>query len=290
MRHTKTLSFIVILTLSLRLQASRIVAIGDLHGDYLGTTLILQKADLIDGDLNWVGSDTTLVQVGDQIDRGGGDKAIIDLFEKITIQAQQDGGRVYPLLGNHELMNVELDFRYVFDGGWEGFDDFYSSPRENFVERLPSFQRGRAMAFTPGGAYAKILSHRKVLLRLNDFIFVHGGLTPEFAKVGIDKLNKEVSNWMKGLTSKPQWVSDSNGPFWSRHYSDNPTGEDCKMLKEALELVGSKVMIVAHTVQDNGINSACDGQVIRIDTGISSYYGGPIEALEISDQGYRVID
>lgn len=290
MHHVKLLSFIIIFTLSLKLHASRIVAIGDLHGDYLGTTLILQKADLIDGNLNWVGSDATLVQVGDQIDRGAGDKAIIDLFEKLSIQARKDGGRVYPLLGNHELMNVELDFRYVFDGGWEGFDDFYSITRENFVERLPSFQRGRAMAFRPGGAYAKILSQRKVLLRLNDFIFVHGGLTPQFAEVGIDKLNKEVSNWMKGLTSKPQWVSDSNGPFWSRHYSDTPTKEDCEMLKEALDLVGSKVMIVAHTVQENGINSACGGKVIRIDTGISSYYGGPVEALEISNQGYRVID
>ena len=48
-------------------------------------------------------------------------------------------------------------------------------------------------------------------------------------------------------------------------------------------------MIVGHTVQDGGINALCDGALWRIDTGMASYYGGPIEVLELTESGPRVL-
>jgi len=42
-------------------------------------------------------------------------------------------------------------------------------------------------------------------------------------------------------------------------------------------------MVVAHTVQEHGITSACDGKLWRIDVGLAKLYGGPIEVLELGD-------
>ena len=48
-------------------------------------------------------------------------------------------------------------------------------------------------------------------------------------------------------------------------------------------------MIVGHTVQKKGITSACGGMVWRIDVGMSTYYGGQAQVLEIADGKVRVI-
>ena len=61
------------------------------------------------------------------------------------------------------------------------------------------------------------------------------------------------------------------------------------MLKTSLDILKAEIMFVAHTVQENGINSACDGKVVRTDTGISSYYGGKKEAVLIKNgKLYRI--
>ncbi|PYT21070.1 MAG: hypothetical protein DMG57_39860 [Acidobacteria bacterium] len=43
----------------------RLVAIGDIHGDFEWFTAVLRSAGLLDEDGNWTGGKTHLVQVGD---------------------------------------------------------------------------------------------------------------------------------------------------------------------------------------------------------------------------------
>ena len=40
----------------------RVVAIGDIHGNYDGFVSILQRAGLVDDDVHWIGGTTTFVQ------------------------------------------------------------------------------------------------------------------------------------------------------------------------------------------------------------------------------------
>ena len=95
---------------------SRVVAIGDLHADLEATTRTLQMAGLIDSTGAWIGGDTTLVQTGDTTDRGPDSKAVIELLIRISTEAESTGGRVVTLLGNHEVMNLHGDWRYVSPG------------------------------------------------------------------------------------------------------------------------------------------------------------------------------
>ncbi|RCU45706.1 hypothetical protein DU002_14705 [Corallincola holothuriorum] len=260
-----------------------VFAIGDLHGDYSAMVSILRAAKLIDGSNNWIGGSKTLVQVGDQLDRGDTEKQILDLFENLIVQAQQSGGQVLVLNGNHETMNVELDFRYVTTGGFRQFEGYYNnSITDSDVVSLPSSQRGRAVAFKPGGPYAKVLSEHNAIVMVGRTVFVHGGITPSHARYGIDNINAEISEWMKGYSREPSSVGGS-GPLWNRDYGDDTlSASDCQQLNETLSALNASRMVIAHTRQ-RSINQACDGKVWRVDVGMASYYGGRLQALKITN-------
>ena len=99
----------------------RIVAVGDVHGRYDQLISILEGTALVDGDSKWVGGKSNLVLCGDLVDRGPDDRAILDLVRRLQEEAKSAGGAVHALLGNHEVMNLIKDLRYVTDGGYAAF-------------------------------------------------------------------------------------------------------------------------------------------------------------------------
>lgn len=271
--------------LSVQAAKHRVVAIGDVHGDFGNMKKVIKLTGVMNDKNQWTGGETVLVQVGDQLDRGDGERGIIDLLENLNKQAQKVGGAVLVLNGNHETMNVDLDFRYVTEKGAKAFATFFTNTTkvDSILEKIPDNLKGRAVAFRPGGPYANLLANHNTVLIIGNSLFVHGAVTPKFAKYGIEKINSEIQKWMQNKKEKPNFLDDENGPLWSRKYSKDVSKKDCKSLKKSLSILGIKRMIVAHTVQKNGINSACGGKVWRIDTGISSHYDGKLEALEIID-------
>ena len=108
---------------------SRVVAIGDIHGDFDALNSILKNAGIIDTSGRWIASDATLVQVGDFTDRGPKVRAVMDLLMDLERQAAAAGGRVAVLLGNHEVMNLIGDVRYVTPAIYETFANQGSSRR-----------------------------------------------------------------------------------------------------------------------------------------------------------------
>ena len=59
------------------------------------------------------GGNATLVQTGDLIDRGAKGREAMDLLMWLQKGAAKARGNVVPLLGNHEVMNIVGDLRYV---------------------------------------------------------------------------------------------------------------------------------------------------------------------------------
>ncbi|KAH6582164.1 hypothetical protein BASA61_008672 [Batrachochytrium salamandrivorans] len=87
----------------------RVVAVGDLHGDFEMSVETLQVAKIINDDLEWIAGNTILVQTGDVVDRGHDTIELYDLLRDLTDQAKKHGGRLIQLLGNHEVMNMAED-------------------------------------------------------------------------------------------------------------------------------------------------------------------------------------
>lgn len=266
----------------------RLVAIGDLHGDLDHARRALRLAGAIDANDRWTGGRLVVVQAGDEIDRGDDDRAILDLVEDLKRQATAAGGELVALLGNHEIMNASLDFRYVTAGSFAAFP---AAPGDEAgVPGMSAQQRGRAAAFAPGGAYAAMLARRPLVAEVGDSVFVHGGVLPKHVAYGLGRMNDQVDDWLLGKQhAAPAVVTAEDGPVWTRAYSGEDGEPDCADLTRALAALRAKRMVVGHTVQHRGVNSACGGAVWRIDVGLSHFFGGPIEAVEIRGDSVTVL-
>jgi hypothetical protein len=267
----------------------RIVAVGDVHGDIEAARRALRLAGVINARDDWSGSQDLVVQVGDQLDRGDDEKAILRWFARLAQQAFDAGGGFFALNGNHETMNVSLDFRYVTPGGWQDFADTAQPEGDAQLANFPSEQRGRTAAFRPGGPFARMLAEQNTVMVIGRNVFVHGGVLPVHFGQGLRRINEDIRAWMLGAGPKPASISSDESLVWSRHFSSETGPEECALLGESLDLAGADRMIVAHTVQSDGINSFCADRVWRVDVGLAAHYDGPTQVLEIIGDTIRIM-
>jgi len=271
----------------------RVVAIGDIHADLGALRTALRTAGAINARDEWVGGALTVVQLGDLIGRSDEEKQVLDFVFDLQRRARQAGGMVHALIGNHEVFGGRLDNQAVGPNpfpAWETVPGLrLDDPR---LRHLPPYARARGAALMPGGPYARQIAELPVVLKLGQTVFVHGGVVPRWARYGIDRINREVRDWLMGLTAEPdsaQGVDDGDRVMWTRQFSANVTSADCALLEQSLKLLGARRMIVAHTVHAE-ITARCDGRVWAVDVGMSRAYGGHVEVLEIvNDSQLRVL-
>ncbi|KAL0298093.1 UNVERIFIED_CONTAM: Shewanella-like protein phosphatase 1 [Sesamum calycinum] len=247
----------------------RIVAIGDLHGDLDKARCALQMAGVLssDGRDLWVGGQTVLVQLGDILDRGDNEIAILSLLKSLDIQAKANGGAVFQVNGNHETMNVEGDFRYVDQGAFDECADF--------LEHLEICNHNWEEAF---------ISWVGVSERSKKSIICSAAV-----EYGIERINREVSYWMKGLA----WKMIIQKSLLLPPRVKNPELcllSDPSILQETLQALGAKGMVVGHTPQATGVNCEFNCRIWRIDVGMSrGVLDSRPEVLEIREGRARAI-
>ena len=314
-------------------KVKRLIAIGDVHGDLSATIKALKLANVIPlsisnntmdvNKINWSGGNTVVVQLGDQIDRvrpsnlinnicsdddpelyqdEGSDLKIISLFNKLHQQAISQGGACLSILGNHELMNVEGDFRYVSPREFREFGNFFKANKSLKNTNVPYGFRERKEAFAPGGIIAKKLAEtRYSTVQVGSWVFVHGGLTKYIAeRYTLEELNNCVKKWLMGEECEvvEQGINDiyhndddSVSPFWSRIFSDleefnDPSNGYEAEFYETIRALNRKNnrtpqnqirgMVLGHSPQfmyGKGINSACNDSIWRVDIGMSRAFG-----------------
>jgi hypothetical protein len=274
----------------------RLVAIGDLHGDLDVTRRAFRLAGGTDARDAWIGGSLVIVQMGDLIGRGHEDRAVLEFVFDLQARAKAAGGAVHVIIGNHEVFAARPDHRWVDPRAFAAFRDVpglnLAHPR---LADVPADERPRAAALMPGGPYARRLAEFPAVLRVGSTIFAHGGVLPLWARHGIDRINGEVSAWLAGRTSEPASAlglddgSADDGVMWSRHFAASPESAACPPALQSLTMLGARRMVVAHTVRP-AIESRCDGRIWSIDVGLSRYYGGTLQVLEIlNDQTVSVI-
>jgi len=215
-----------------------VVAIADVHGDFDDLVALLQRTGLIDKQNHWTGGKTTFVQVGDLIDRGPKPREVMDLMMALEKEAAQAGGRVISLLGNHEMMNIMGDLRYVTPVNYASFADGNSEKRqksayEEYVKwrdshapllaelpqpmeltesewmarHPPGFIEQRE-AFGPKGEYGEWLRGHAALAEIEGIIFLHGGIHPDLAKMKLEEMNKQIHDEIKTFDASKQYLQN----------------------------------------------------------------------------------
>jgi len=272
--------------------AEHIVAIGDLHGDMDATRRALRLAGAIDEQDRWIGGELVVMQTGDQLDRGDDERAILHLLERLQAEAAATGGAVVVLNGNHELMNVKGRLSYVTNGGLTDFAEF--APTHIDLADAPMLEvepgkRGRLAAFRPGGPYALMLAEHNVIQIVGENLFVHGGVVTRHLEYGLETINTQVSDWMRGERPRIDWMHKSVSPTWCRIYSVAENDSARAELAHVLETLGVKRMIIGHTIKEGGITPQYEGRVWCVDVGLGEPYGGPVEVLQIKGDEVTVL-
>lgn len=270
---------------------SVVYVLGDLHGDLNAAKAAMALTGATNTAGEWTGQGLTVVQTGDLIDRGPEDRAVLDWFEQLAAEAPRHDSVLHLLNGNHEIMNVEGDFRYIHPDSMAAFSDLADASRSEQlgIADAPLAVQGRANAFAPGGRYAQQLAKRPAVLVLGDTLFVHGGILPEHVTYGLEQINTDYEQHLEKGTPLPAILQPSDtSPLWTRIYSQPAQAADCVSLQAVLTRLKLQRMVVAHSVHPH-INSACNDQVWRIDTGMSKAYQGRIEVLKLQGNSARVL-
>ncbi|MCW8873807.1 MAG: metallophosphoesterase [Xanthomonadales bacterium] len=296
----------------------RIVAVGDLHGDYDNYLATLRAAGIVDRKGKWAGGAAHLVQTGDIPDRGPDTLKIIEHITRLDKQARRKGGRVHSLIGNHEAMNVYGDLRYVSEGEYAAFATRGSEAlRDRYFElylarieaqdperyaALPADFRDKwnmehplgwlehrqawDPAWNPDGQYAKWVLNSKVAIRINETLFLHGGISGFYCQNSLDSLTENVRSHLKNFEPGNAGIlEDDFGPLWYRGLSGVEPLATPETVDAILAQHGIKHIAVGHTPTSGVIWPRYDAKVIMIDTGISRAYGGHLGYLEITSAG-----
>ncbi len=250
----------------------RIVAVGDVHGDFYRMVEILRYAGLVDPAKNWCGGKTHLVQTGDLMDRGPDSRLVMELLMKLEKQAPLHGGEVHCLTGNHEAMNLTGDYRYV------------TSEEAASHGGMKSLVRN----MRPTGRYGWWITGHNAVIRMNNAVFLHAGVSDEFSSASIPEINEEVRKRLS-LQNDTSEVLGGEGPLWYRGWARDPSSSVERTLEEFLAGADADFAVIGHTVTGDGIETRFGGRVVMIDTGISEYYGGPGEYLVLDSHGYKAI-
>jgi hypothetical protein len=280
----------------------RIVAVGDIHGAYEPLVAILRAAGILDDRLRWAGGRAHLVQTGDILDRGPDSRKALDLLRGLEDDARRAGGTVHLLLGNHEVMRMLGDLRYVSPGEYGAFASATSDRmRKAFVESAPADLRPQLLKETPlgfvemrlafgrEGEYGRWLRRLDVAVKINGILFLHGGISPATANLSCDALNAAVRRELTSDLDKTRaaplasLAAREDGPLWYRGLAEEPAAF-APQVDEILSKQKARAIVVGHTVAPDGrIRTRFDGKIVQIDTGMQRAYvpAGRGSALQI---------
>ena len=214
-----------------------VTAVGDVHGDFDAFSALLQHSGLIDPQLQWTGGSAVLVQTGDLLDRGPKPREAMDLMMSLQKQAAKKGGRVVVLLGNHEVMNIMGDLRYVTAENYASYagknseklqqsayrqyadwrkdhQALLASIAQAFPETTeaewmshhpPGFVEQR-QAFSPDGKYGKWLRERPAVAQVDHIVFLHGGIDPGLASMSLEEMDRRVHQEISAFDRAKQFL------------------------------------------------------------------------------------
>jgi len=246
----------------------RIVAVGDVHGDYDQFVGVLRDTGVINDLDAWTAGKTHLVQIGDIFDRGPDSRKVLDLLMSLESQASEAGGKVHVLIGNHEAMVLNGDWRFLHDGEWKSFGS-----REAF-----------RLAMSPEGTYGQRIRERNTVITINNVLFVHAGISSKYADTPLHEINALVRT---DLDTYRGIVRDPLGPLWYRAWVVDEEEEVYHSVQRVLSAHKVEHVVVGHSVVPE-ITSRAHGTVIAIDIGMSSAYGGRAGALVIENGNFFV--
>ena len=259
-----------------------VAALSDFHGQYDLMIELLKNNHIIDNNKNWAFGNGHFVITGDIFDRGTKVTEILWFLYDLERQAELAGGKIHLTLGNHEVMILNGNLKYLASK-YQEVAKILNKPYENL--------------FSKNSILGNWLRSKPVLIKVNDMLFAHGGFHPQLAKdnLSIEDINRifkdnlveaELESPREGLG---EYLHKTDGPIWYRGYfakeRNKDNGATLSEINLLLKHFDVKHIIVGHTSQKQ-IETRFNGKVIAIDSSMKKGEYGEILFIE-KDQKWR---
>lgn len=238
-----------------------LLVVADTHGEYEIFAGMLQKHGVIDGNLRWSFGRGRLVILGDAVDRGAHQVEILWLVYALEAQARKAGGAVHFLLGNHETMLMRGDLRYL--------NPKYRQTTEvlgvgSYTELLGA-----------NSLLGQWLRSRAIVLKINDFVCLHGGISPALVERGytLAQINATMRAALDATSfpgteeaERAEFLFGETGPLWYRGYfarESRPAEATADDIGRIRSHFGAARILVGHTTVPT-ITPLYGGQVIAV--------------------------
>lgn len=248
-------------------EPDRLIAISDIEGNFDGLISFLRNNHVIDANFDWNFGNGHFLINGDLVDRGAFPMAILWLIYKLEKQAEEAGGRVHVVLGNHDLMNIQGWFDYAHT-------DFQKAVRA--VTGMPETDHAFRFLYSDRHEIGRWLRSKPAVLKIGNLLFVHAGLSHELLpfRLTIPVINQIVRqnldrDFYFSSTRDPviNTVMGKKGPIWYRNLVREHDGlpkASQQQLDQVLDYYQADKMIIGHTVVPD-ISTDYLGKLIKLD-------------------------
>ena len=256
---------------------NKLLALSDIEGNFSAFRKLLQGNGVIDSAFNWIFGNGHLVLTGDFVDRGEQVTEVLWLIYSLEEKAKAAGGYVHFVLGNHEIMNLNLDLRYL---------------NKKYLENTTLLNEGFETLYGEQSELGRWLRSKNIIENVGGILFLHGGISPFINNfdVSIEEINMlarpyyadTTDNYPRGIDS----LFNSSGPFWYRGYYTGKRKATMQQIDSTLEKFKVNKISTGHTVVADTISAWFDGKVFNTDV---HHAKGNSEALLMeNDKFYRV--
>jgi len=250
------------------LTPSKFLAISDFDGHIEGFTMILRAEGIINSNFNWIYGDGHLIISGDLFDRGFHITECMWLLYKLETEAELQGGKVHLILGNHEIMNMTDDWRYV---------------EVKYFNNASLMGKRMAELYDSNTELGRWLRSKNIIEKVGKYAFLHGGISPQLAALNLtyNQINDYGRIEINGLSCPNNncfTVNGSNGVYWYRGMVNQTLTQ--QQVDEFLDSLDVQRVIVGHT-KGSTIRSMYNDRVMAIDMyHVDNFNNGYMEALQ----------
>lgn len=251
-------------------KAGRQLAISDIEGSFSAFRKLLQGNRVIDENFNWIFGDGHLVLTGDFFDRGDRVTEVLWLIYSLEDKAKAAGGYVHFVLGNHEIMNLNGDLRYV---------------HPKYILNASLLNENYMTLYSEQSELGRWLRTKNVIQKVGDVLYVHGGVSAimNTMELPVAKVNELVRPFYADTSYiYPDAVVDllysDLGPFWYRGYYTGSIKATQQTIDSTLHQYRARYIATGHTIIADTISTLFDKKVFNTDV---QHYKGHSEALYI---------
>ena len=229
----------------------KMLVFSDIEGNMPALVSLLKKAGVINNNYEWIYGKGRIVFAGDMFDRGTQVIECLWLIYKLEAESAAAGGKIHFILGNHDVMNLINDLRYV--------DDKYFISSELMQENISNIHDATS-------ELGRWLRSKNVIEKIGPYIFLHGGVSPTIANLGLsytqmnDLARQKIAN--APCTGNCATIN-SGGLYWYRGISQNLITQQ-EMDTILLNLDGYKTFM-GHTIVADSITSLYNNKAYMVD-------------------------